>query len=220
MHRLFFCAILIFTLSCEEVPDTRARFNVTIENLTGTELVQESILSAGVFFVQNEGHPLFFNLSFDYGDGLELLAEDGNPETLIANLPRRNSIVSSGTFPDILPGESVTFSIEASYGQFFNFATMFVESNDLFYAFHDGGFSLFEPDGSPISGDLSSKVFLWDAGTEENQTPYEGSFQPLRQSMINQGVDTPNEPVRLRDDRFNYPGKVSVIRITFSPTTL
>ena len=220
MQRLFFCLILLSALSCEDLPDTRARFDVTIENLTGSEEAPSSVLSAGVFFVQNEGHPMFFNFSFDYGDGLELLAEDGIADTLFQNLNRRNSIVSSGTFPDVLPGERVSFSIEASYGQYFNFATMFVESNDLFYAFHDGGFSLFEPDGTPISGDLTSKVFLWDVGTEENQPPYEGNFQPFRQSVLNEGVSTPNEPVRVRDDAFDYPSKTRVIRITFSPITL
>ncbi len=222
----FFCQVkrflpffsLLVAWSCEPVPDTRARFTVTIENLTSAETA--SVLAAGIYFTQSQGNPLFFNLSFDYGDGLELLAEDGIADTLFANIQRRPEILESGTFPDILPGESRQFTFEASYGDYFNFATMFVESNDLFYAFHDGGFSLFEPDGEPITGEFASKVFLWDAGTEENEPPYTGEFQPGRQNAVGDGVATPNEPVRLLDDGFDYPAKTAVISIIFSPTKI
>ncbi len=210
----------VIVLGCEEVPDTRARFQVTIENLTGSEAAPAAVLSSGLYFTQTQGHPMFFNFSFDYGDGLEWLAEDGIPDTLINNLGRRPEVISMGSFPDIFPGESVSFTIEANYGEFFNFATMFVESNDLFFAFHDGGLNLFRADGTPISGDLTEEAFLWDAGTEANEEPFEGRFQPNRQDSLNSGTPTPLETVRLEDDRFDYPAGTAILRITFSPTEL
>ncbi len=212
------CILLGFA-GCQGIPDTRAEFTVTIENLTGTEEAPSAILSRGVFFTQRGGHPLFFNLSFDYGQGLENLAEDGINDTLFNSMTMRRDIIEVGVFPDILPGESETFNISASYGESFNFASMFTESNDAFYAYNDDGLSLFHPDGDPISGDFTRKIFLWDAGTELNEVPYEGPNQPLRQSAMNQGETTPFERIRLINDGFDYPVKTAVMRITFSPTT-
>ena len=129
----------------------------------------------------------------------------------------RRDVLEVGVFPDILPGESVSFDVSASFGESFNFASMFTESNDAFYAYNDDGLSLFHPDGDPISGDFTRKVFLWDAGTELNEIPYEGPNQPLRQATLDQGEFTPFERIRLIDDGFTYPAKTAVIRITFSP---
>lgn len=207
-------------LACEGLPDTVARFSVTIENLSGTESAPSVILSRGVFFTQRGGHPLFFNLSFDYGQGLEELAEDGINDTLFQNIRTRRDVLEHGVFPDILPGEAVTLTFDASYGDSFNMATMFTESNDAFYAYNDDGLSLFHPNGDPISGDLTAKIFLWDAGTELNEPPYVGANQPGRQSALNQGEFTPFDRVRLINDGFSYPAKSEVIRVTFSPEAL
>ena len=46
-----------------------------------------------------------------------------------------------------------------------SFATMYVQSNDLFLAPGDTGIALFI-DEQPISGDVTALVRLWDAGTE------------------------------------------------------
>ncbi|MDW3194168.1 MAG: spondin domain-containing protein [Cytophagales bacterium] len=220
MHKTYIWIIVLLCFAgCEGIPDTRAEFTVTIENLSGTEAAPEVILSRGVFMTHRGGHPLFFNFSFEYGQGLEELAEDGINDTLFNNLSVRRDVIETGVFPDILPGESVSFSFSASYGDSFNLASMFTESNDAFYAYNDDGISLFHPDGEPISGDFTRKVFLWDAGTELNEEPYEGPNQPARQMNLNQGEFTAFERVRLIDDGFSYPAKTSVLRITFSPTT-
>lgn len=212
---IFFLVILF---SCEGLPDTRAQFDVTIENLSGSESAPALILSRGVYLTQRGGHPLFFNLTFDYGQGLENLAEDGINDTLFRNIRTRRDVLENGVFPDILPGESVTFTFSASYGESFNVATMFTESNDAFYAFNDDGLSLFHPNGDPINGDFTRKIFLWDAGTEVNEPPFEGANQPGRQAALNQGEFTPFERIRLINDGFSYPEKTQVLRITFSPT--
>ena len=56
----------------------------------------------------------------------------------------------------VRPGEAYEFSFTAGpnelpgTGAQFSFATMFVQSNDLFYAFEPGGTALFGDDGTPI----------------------------------------------------------------------
>ncbi len=218
VRRHFFFPFILLTLCtfCGEVPpETAANFTVTIENLSGTEAAPAAMLGAGVHYRQEQlGSPLFFNRAFDYGDGLEELAEDGNPDSLLTTIDDRGEIIGYERFGNIPPGSSIQFTFSAEYGNRFNFVTMFMESNDLFYSFSDEGISLFEPNGDPVEGDFTGNVLFWDAGTEENETPYEGQFQPPRQSAPGEGVFTPNEAVRPRDDDFSYPATQDVIRIT------
>lgn len=204
--------------SCEDaVPNTRAAFEITIENLSTGEIATP--LSPGVYLLKERGFPLFFDNAQDYGDGLTDIAGDGNPTQLLESLSNNPLVISSGRLPLILPGTSETISLEASYGTFFNFANMFVQSNDLFYAFDEDGIHLFEPDGSPINGDFTRFVWLWDVGSEQNQEPYVGSFQPPRQSAPGDGVEE-NGRVRLVNDEFTYPPKFSIIRITVQSRVL
>ncbi len=186
----FMIFVILFTISgCNDVvPETEAEFTVTINNLyiQGPPL----ILSAGVFYTHEDGFPLFFTSSKDYGQGLELLAEDGMPDELFNNLMNNKYVKTIGVFPDIFPGESATLKFTAKYGDFLNLATMFTASNDAFYSFDEEGFFLFEPDGDPVSGDVTNKIWLWDAGTERNEPPFMGENQPKMPPMINQGEAT------------------------------
>ncbi|MEM9324741.1 MAG: spondin domain-containing protein [Bacteroidota bacterium] len=216
-----FLILLTFLTFCEQAPpEATADFQVTIENLTGTEVAPAAMLGSGVLYRQSFGSPMFFNRSPDYGDGLEQLAEDGNSGPLVLNLGFREEILEFDSFDNIMPGGSVAFSFRAEYGNRLNFATMFMQSNDLFYSFNDEGISLFEPSGDPINGDFTSKVHLWDIGSEENEPPYLGDFQPPRQAEPGEGVFTPAEVVRPRDDSFEYPSVSAVIRITVTSQSL
>jgi len=58
-------------------------FTATIDNLTGTDLTP---ISPGVYAVFTGMNPLFKDGKADRGEGLEALAEDGDPSTLAANL--------------------------------------------------------------------------------------------------------------------------------------
>ncbi len=216
----FFALLIVLSLSgCGNiVPDTEAEFTVVITNLSSGE--NSTDLSSGVYYTHREGFPLFFTSSIDYGEGLENLAEDGQNGMLMESLLQNESIISIGSFPLFRSGESIEFTFTASYGEFFNFATMFIETNDGFYAYDEEGILLFEPDGTPISGDTTSKIWLWDAGTERNQAPYIGSFQPARQSAPGEGDDTPLEAVRLLRDEFTYPSKFQVINVSVTSTVL
>lgn len=213
---ILFLAIAFYSCQFDTFSST-ANFEITIENLSSGEIATP--LSSGVYLTKKEGFPLFFTNAQDFGDGLADIAGDGNPTRLLANLAESPLVLESGRLNAIPPGGSETITLEASFGTFFNFANMFVESNDLFYSFDDDGIHLFEPDGSPFNGDVTRLVWLWDVGTEQNQEPYTGSFQPPRQSAVGEGVEE-NRFVSLVNDEFSYPPKFSVIRITISSSEL
>jgi hypothetical protein len=95
----------------------------------------------------------------------------------IENVLDSKPLVESGTFkgtgtpPLILPGQSVSFSFSAAKNQRLTFATMYGWSNDLFFAPENPGIKLYNDDGTPITGDVSSQVKLWDNGTRVNDMP-------------------------------------------------
>ena len=100
------------------------------------------------------------------------------PNTItIENVLDSKPLVESGTFmgtgtpPVILPGQSVSFSFSAAKNQRITFATMYGWSNDLFFAPANPGIKLYNDDGTPITGDVSSNIKLWDNGTRVNQAP-------------------------------------------------
>src|SRR5690606_29741203 len=102
----------------------------------------------------------------------------------VENVLDSKPLVQSGTFqnsgevPVVLPGESVSFQFSAAKGQAVSFATMYGWSNDLFFAPANPGIALYAEDGTPIEGDVSSAIKLWDNGTRINQAPGESVSHP------------------------------------------
>jgi len=143
----------------------------------------------GVWAVHEAGvAPIFTEGLADTGAGLEALAEDGDPSALGTSLSTASKVSQYGVFntPDgasgpgpILPGGSYSFTFKASEGDYFNLATMLVETNDLFLAFDEGGIALFN-NGLALTGDITNLIELWDAGTEVNEYPGAGKYQPIR----------------------------------------
>jgi hypothetical protein len=86
-----------------------------------------------------------------------------------------------GTGP-AAPGHAFTFEFTAPKGARFSFVSMFGQSNDWFFAPDMMGIALYDASGNPISGDVTDEIYLWDAGTEENQPPLQGSNQAPRQA--------------------------------------
>lgn len=108
--------------------------------------------------------------------------DDDNGNGLASTLSVENiatvmDFVQSGTFqhsqatPVTTPGQSTTFKFNAGKGQALMFATMYGYSNDMFFAPENPGIELFNSDGTPITGDVSAKIKLWDNGTRINQAP-------------------------------------------------
>ena len=101
-----------------------------------------------------------------------------SPATItIENVLDSKPLVESGTFknngasPVIMPGESISLKFSAAKGQAISFATMYGWSNDLFFTPANPGIKLYEDNGNPIEGDVSSQIRLWDNGTRINQVP-------------------------------------------------
>lgn len=102
----------------------------------------------------------------------------------VENVLDSKPLVESGTFkgtgtpPVIFPGQSVSFNFSAAKNQRLTFATMYGWSNDLFFAPDNPGIKLYNDDGSPITGDVSAQIKLWDNGTRVNQAPGSAVVHP------------------------------------------
>ncbi len=182
--------------------------------------------SPGVWVVHAAGtRPLFEEGSADYGEGLEHIAEDGNPMMLGAKLAESDGYLSGAVFNmpagstgpgPITPGKSYEFSFEATPGASLSFATMLAATNDVFFGPADTGIALFSANGEPLNGDITDEVSLWDAGTESNEQPGIGPTTVTNQPA----PDTSNpgeESVQLLedvDDGYDYPSVDAVLRVT------
>jgi hypothetical protein len=181
-----------------------------------------SPLAPGAFAVHATGvSPIFSNNQPDSGEGLEKLAEDGDPSSLSAVLATKTGVSTSGIFNTpagasdpgpLFPGSSYEFTFEAEEGEYLSFATMLVHTNDLFYSPASSGISLFSG-GAPVSGDITSSIMLFDAGTEVNEIPGVGLHQPAR---LNGGEDE-NGNVRTVSDEYTYPSVSDALRVTITP---
>jgi len=161
---------------------------------------------------------LFDEGKADHGDGLEALAEDGDPSGLAGWLAAEG--FQSGVFntPDgaagpgpLLPGQSYSFSFDARGGEYLSFATMLVHSNDLFFAPDERGIRLFKGNDA-TEGSITTQILLWDAGTEVNEYPGAGIHQPAR---LNGGVDENGVVMRI-DDNYTYPAINQVLEVTIT----
>ena len=70
-----------------------------------------------------------------------------------------------------------------------------------------------------MSGDITSLIYLWDAGTEVNQEPGLGPDQAPRQNAPNTGASERKAVQLAKDvrDGFNYPKVSGVLRVTITP---
>ncbi len=200
-------------------------FIVRIENITsGNTFVTP--FSPGLFIVQKNKQPiLFIDGQPDFGIGLEDIAEDGDPSVLNMSLERHPLVRRKGIFntPDgasmpgpIFPGDAYEFEIRALPNDRLNFATMFIQSNDLFVGPDSKGIPLFGRRNEPLSGDITHYLELWDAGTEVNEEPGVGPNQPLRQSGPDTGLDE-NGVVQIVNDGYSYPAVADMLKVTISP---
>lgn len=206
----------------------QAKFKVRIENVSNAEglAAQDGskypfALSPGLFVV-TERKMDFFKAGKKANNGLEAQAEDGNPEILAKNLLTKIGSAYMGIFnkpagtampAPILPNGVYEFEFTAAEGMKLNFIAMYGQSNDLFYA-PEKAIDLFA-DGEAVSGDITDRLMLWDAGTEVNQAPGIGSDQAPRQKATNTGA-AENIKVGLVKDGFSYPNTKDVLRVTIS----
>lgn len=183
-------------------------------------------ISPGAWATHKIRGTLFTEGQHVFANGLEQVAEDGDPTMLAASFTDALGIevVETGVFntpaggsgpAPAFPGESYSFEVMATPDDYLSFPTMFVQSNDLFFAPGDMGIDLF-PGGEAISGDVTGEFRLWDAGTEVNEYPGAGIYQAPRQAGPNSGP-IEQEVVMEVNDGFPYPDVSSVIRVTITP---
>ena len=90
-----------------------------------------------------------------------------------------NTPVGANPPGPITPGTAYEVTMSAVPGDRFSLTTMMGQSNDWFYAPAEPGIELFN-NGKPVSGDITSKIILWNAGTEVNHEPGIGPDQGPR----------------------------------------
>lgn len=175
------------------------QFQVRVENVSDASATPTA-LAPGVWVVTTDTAPLFDVGARDRGEGLEALAEDGDPSALATTLgllPAARSgafdtPVGAGAPGPIGPGEAYEFTVDAYEADGnLNLATMVVESNDLFLSpAAAAGVDLFVPSLASIGGtlDVSASFAVWDAGTEANQATAAGGDQAPRQASANTGA--------------------------------
>jgi hypothetical protein len=204
--------------------------NVSMPNTIPTMRANGTVpLSHGVYAVYPAGRSIF--MAGQAADmGTERIAEDGFTTEKTNMLNNTTGISYHGEFvapggPDngsaIFAGEVSTFMVTARPGDRLQIQTMFVQSNDWFYSFGDGGLNLF--DGStPITGDVTSKLVLYDAGTEADTAPGTGPNQKPAQGPLDKNVG-PNDATTTitvatqRHTQFTIPATSSVVKITITP---
>lgn len=213
------------------------KFTVRIENITKPDAFTASngvkwslAFSPGTAVVHTGKGPIFTAGKTDRGQGLEAQSEDGNPAMLAKSLEGAKGMKSIAVFNTpvgasapgpITPGAAYEFTIAAMPGDRLSITTMMGQSNDWFYAPNESGIELFK-NGKAVSGDITSQIILWDAGTEVNQEPGIGPDQGPRQKAPNTG-EAENGVVRNAKDVKYGPAfsKVSsVMRVTLTPAMM
>jgi hypothetical protein len=211
--------------------DKPTQFAIRVENTTQAEAFTASngvkwslAFSPGTAVVHMVKAPIFTAGKKDRGQGLEAQSEDGDPSTLAKSLVGGKGIKSVAVFNTpagasapgpITPGTAYETTISAVPGDRLSLTLMMGQSNDWFYAPAEEGIELFK-NGKPISGDISSQLILWDAGTEIDQEAGIGSNQGPRQKGPNTGK-AENGVVRQVQDGKTYSNASSVLRLTITP---
>ncbi len=241
MNKLFYLAIFAIVIGgCKDdcdnditpSTDNSRMFQVKVENVSTTTTLEPGSmpdrtvpLSHGVWAIYSAGS--LFTLNQPSDEGTSRIAEDGMTTIKTNDLNISNTIISNGEFvapggPDngaaLFSGETSIFTFNAKPGEKLQIESMFVQSNDWFYAFRNGGLQLFVGT-TPISGNVTSELLLYDAGTEADEPAGMGTTQKPDQAPMgmNIGPDDPINLVKIATEKhpsFVIPPTSSVIKIT------
>lgn len=228
-------SLLLSVAGAVSAADTMpTKFTVRIENITKPDAFAASNgvkwslgFSPGVAVVHTDQGAIFSAGKKDRGKGLEAQSEEGDPGMLAKSLIGGKGIKSvtlfntpvGGSAPGpITPGAAYEFTLSGMPGDRLSLTTMMGQSNDWFYGPAESGIALFN-NGKPISGDVTSQIILWDAGTEVNQEPGIGADQGPRQKGPNTGRPENGVVRNVKDVEFGsaYTNVSNVMRVTITP---
>lgn len=171
----------------DTTPGEPVDFIITIENISNEGPIATPF-SPGVWIEQDSTVAPIYDPGAPASESLEMLAEDGDPASLAADIEGIGAgILQSGVFDTpvggdmpapILPGESYEIAFTAQPGSRLGLASMMVGSNDVIWATGPSGISLYTGGGAPIDREITGDLNLFDAGTEANQPPAGGIYQP------------------------------------------
>jgi hypothetical protein len=128
-------------------------------------------------------------------------------------------MVPSPDAPMLMPGARVDLVIEARPGDKLSLAFMLGPSNDGIIGTGASGIVLFDGNGRPVTGDVSSALGLWDAGTEVNEEPGVGRNVGTKQGAATAG-DPERRPVRAMSEAefgSKWPAANRILRVTIAP---
>ncbi len=209
----------------------QTKFTVRVENIstpdgqTASDGTRWSFaLSPGLWLLHEKKSGLFAE-GRAASKGIESQAEDGNPAGLAGMLMmNHHASMLSGVFNTpigmmapgpIRPGDKYEFSFTATAGMKLSMTMMNGQSNDEFYAPDENGIALFDAKGMPLSGDITSKFILWDAGTEVNEELGIGPNQGPRQKGMNTGPDERGVVTRAKNEAI-YMKNGELFRVTIT----
>jgi hypothetical protein len=211
--------------------DKPTKFTIRVENITKPDAFTASngtkwslAFSPGTAVIHTDKAPIFASGKKARGKGLEAQSEDGDPSMLAKSLEGGKGIKSVSVFNTpvgasgpgpVTPGAAYEVMVSAAPGDRLSITLMMGQSNDWFYAPAESGIELFK-NGRAISGDISSQIILWDAGTEVDQEPGIGSDQGPRQKAPNSGKAENGVVHKIQDGKV-YSTASKVLRITVMP---
>ncbi len=173
----------------EDTGETATAFILRIENISSGGPLGTPF-APGVAVATSEDAPLFRMGEADRGEGLAAIAEDGSAMQLASALDGAvmfNTPDGADAPGPAFPGGAYEVEISAEPGDKLSFATMVVQTNDVFLAPDEAGIELFDADGAPLAErDVTDLVAIWDVGSEANEAPGAGPNQAPRQG----GPDT------------------------------
>lgn len=148
---------------------------------------------------------------------------EGEKRTIsFENISSAKEYAQSGTFQatgssiEVMPGQEIQISFTAEKGQILTFATMYGNSWDLFFAPENPGIELFDNNGNPITGDISNKVKLWDAGTKKNNDPRRNKANQPREDEDGKVTE-----INGKDGIYDYPsaGEMMKLNLAYNAAT-
>jgi len=208
------------------------KFTVRVENIstpngqTASDGTRWSFALSPGLWVLNDKKSGLFTEGRPANKGLEMQAEDGDPSGLAGALMMSHHASSlHGIFNTplgmmgpgpIRPGDRYEFNFTANPGMKLSMTMMNGQSNDEFYAPDENGIALFDAKGMPVSGDITAKFILWDAGTEVNEELGIGPNQGPRQKGPNTGPDEHGVVTRAKGEGI-YNKNAELFRVTITP---